>query len=556
MKKYMIFLLLVTTIVGLSAENLQLDVLFTNDIHGGIDRYDATFINPDFPPKLGGGGIAAAYINKVRSKKITGERESMLIDAGDFFQGHPIGTMSDGEAVIKYMNMIGYDLMVIGNHEYDIKEKRLKEVLSLADFPILSCNIVKKGTDELVDYVEPYIIMEKMGIRIGLIGVTTTDTEKMSFPENIKNVDFLNAKKSLQKWIPQVREQGVDLLFVVGHMGLPYEPEPAYQRRYESGKERPKERNWGYDAQELAHEVEGIDVFFGGHMHKGFAEPWEDPVTHTLVLQGYAYGSNVGHITFNIDPETKTIAGYELPAIDDGALITLFEDEFIAHQEIADTIAYYQKKAEKGMDEVIGEAADQISRRDVDAQSEIGNLVCQSMIAHTDADFAFLNLGGVRDELQKGPITYRDVFQVMPFENQIITFTASGEFLKRIIEMRVSGTRHGLRIAGGTVVYSRERDDYDRITKLEIGGKPWRADATYEVATTDFLMQGNAGLTMLTKVPEEKITRYEKELRDAIVDYIRRNSPIDIKIDDRWRREDNSKKTKELQEELNKLNTK
>jgi 2',3'-cyclic-nucleotide 2'-phosphodiesterase (5'-nucleotidase family) len=122
--------------------------------------------------------------------------------------------------------------------------------------------------------------------------------------------------------------------------------------------------------------------------------------------------------------------------------------------------------------------------------------------------------------------------------------------------MRVSGTRHGLRIAGGTVVYSRERDDYDRITKLEIGGKPWRADATYEVATTDFLMQGNAGLTMLTKVPEEKITRYEKELRDAIVDYIRRNSPIDIKIDDRWRREDNSKKTKELQEELNKLNTK
>jgi 2',3'-cyclic-nucleotide 2'-phosphodiesterase (5'-nucleotidase family) len=122
--------------------------------------------------------------------------------------------------------------------------------------------------------------------------------------------------------------------------------------------------------------------------------------------------------------------------------------------------------------------------------------------------------------------------------------------------MRLSGAHHGLRIAGGKVVYSREREDYDRITKLEIGGEPWRADKTYTVATTNFLMQGNAGLTMLTKVPEKDITRYEKDLRDAIVDYIRKHSPINIKIDDRWIRDDNSEKTKELQKELRKLNSK
>ncbi|MDY6916246.1 MAG: bifunctional UDP-sugar hydrolase/5'-nucleotidase [Candidatus Cloacimonadota bacterium] len=556
MKKIFFVLLVFVGVLGISADELKLDLLFTNDIHGGIDRYPATFMNPDFPPMLGGGGVAATYINRVRAKSEEGKRDHLLVDVGDFFQGHPIGTMSDGEAVIKYMNMIGYDLMVIGNHEYDISEERLKEVLSMAEFPILSCNIVKKGTDELVDYVQPYIIVEKMGVKIGIIGLTTTDTAKMSFPENIKNVDFLNAKESLQKWIPIVEEQGVDLLFVAGHMGIPYDAEAAYKRRYENELQEERERNWGYDAQELAHEVEGIDVFFAGHIHVGYADPWEDPVTHTLVLQGYAYGSNVGHITLKIDKETKTITGYELPSLDDGALITLFEDEFIPHPGISDTIAYYQQKAEEGMDEVIGIAEEQISRRDVDAQSEIGNLVCQSMLFATDADFAFLNMGGVRSDIQKGPITYRDVFNVMPFDNQIVTFEASGEFLKRIIEMRVSGTRHGLRIAGGKVVYSRKREDYDRITKLEIAGEPWRADKTYQVATTDFLLQGNAGLTMLTKIPEEKITRYEKNLRDAIVDYIRRHSPLNIKIDDRWIRDDNSQKTKELQQELNKLNSK
>lgn len=556
MKKIFFVLLVFVGVLSISADEVKLDLLFTNDIHGGIDRYPATFMNPDFPPMLGGGGVAATYINRVRAKSEEGKRDHLLVDAGDFFQGHPIGTMSDGEAVIKYMNMIGYDLMVIGNHEYDISEERLKEVLSLANFPILSCNIVKKGTDELVDYVQPYIIVEKMGVKIGIIGLTTTDTAKMSFPENIKNVDFLNAKESLQKWIPIVEEQGVDLLFVAGHMGIPYDGEAAYKRRYEKERQEERERNWGYDAQELAHEVEGIDVFFAGHIHVGYAELWEDPLTHTLVLQGYAYGSNVGHVTLKIDKETKTITGYELPALDDGALITLFEDEFIPHPEISDTIAYYQQKAEEGMDEVVGIAEEQISRRDVDAQSEIGNLVCQSMLFATEADFAFLNMGGVRGDIQKGPITYRDVFNVMPFDNQIVTFEASGEFLKRIIEMRVSGTRHGLRIAGGKVVYSRKREDYDRISKLEIAGEPWRADKTYQVATTDFLLQGNAGLTMLTKIPEEKITRYEKNLRDAIVDYIRRHSPLNIKIDDRWIRDDNSQKTKELQQELNKLNSK
>ena len=554
--KYRLFLgLLLVLFSVISAEEITLDLLFTNDIHGGIDRYPATFMNPDFPPMIGGGGSAATYIKKARKKSQQENRDNLLIDVGDFFQGHPIGSLSKGKAVMKYMNMVDYDLTVIGNHEYDISEEELKETLSLAKFPVLSCNIVKKGTNELVDYVEPYIVKEIMGVKIGIIGVTTTDTEKMSFPENIKNVDFLPEDESLRKYIKIINEkENPDLIFVAGHLGLPYNPQPAYDKRYGNNKEKDykRERYWGLDAQELAHEVKGIDLIFGGHMHKGFSKPWEDPVTHTLVIQGYAYGSNVGHLILKIDKETKSISGYEFPAIDDGLLITLFEDEFIRDPVIGDSIAAMRKRVESGFDEVIGEAKKPITKHSKDAQNAIGNLVCEAMLDYAESDFAFINLGGVRDELAKGPITYRDVFNVMPFDNQIVTINVSGEFLKDIIEMRVSYGHHGLLLAGAKVVYNRNRDNYDRVTKLEIGGEPWQKDKIYEVTTSDFLLMGNAGLTMLTKVPEEQIIRYETSLRDVIVDYIKENSPIDIGIDDRWRRDDSSKLSENLSKQQKK----
>ncbi|MDO9578933.1 MAG: bifunctional UDP-sugar hydrolase/5'-nucleotidase [Candidatus Cloacimonadales bacterium] len=549
--KYKIIVLLILLSEMLLAEDLLLDVMFTNDIHGGIDRYSATFMNPEFPPMLGGGGVAASYINSVR-KMSSDTRDQLLIDAGDFFQGHPVGTMTKGKAIIAYFNMIGYDLSVIGNHEYDIGEDDLKETLKDAEFPVLSCNIVKKGTNQLVDYVTPYVIVEKLGIRIGIIGVTTTDTEQMSFPANIANVDFLPAKSAVEKYVKILREdEKVDLLIVVGHMGLPYEPEPAYEYRYESGKAQ-EERRWGYDAQEIAHEVEGIDVFFGGHMHKGFAEPWEDPDTHTLVFQGYAYGSNIGHVILKIDKETKTLSGYEEPAIREGVLVTLFEDEFLPEPGIADSILAMQQRAEVGMDEVIGEAAIYLSRSGSGTQNLIGNLVCEAMLDYAEADFAFLNLGGIRADINAGPVTYRDVFDVMPFDNQVVMMEVDGKFLKDIIEMRVSGSRHGLRVAGVEVVINRNRENYDRVTSLLIGGKPWQADKIYKVVTTDFLLQGNAGLAMLTKIPEDKITRYEQDLREAIVEYIRKQSPVEIKIDNRWKDDDKSSKTPELMRELEK----
>ncbi|MDD4310350.1 MAG: bifunctional UDP-sugar hydrolase/5'-nucleotidase [Candidatus Cloacimonetes bacterium] len=546
-------ILILTACLGLFslafAEDLRLDIMFSNDVHGGIDRAQATFMNPEFPPQLGGGGSAATLIKKVRSLKGP-TRDSMLLDAGDFFQGRPVGTVTKGTAVIEYMNAIGYDAMTIGNHEFDILQRDLVETLKLAKFPILTCNVIDTKTNQIPFYAIPYIVVERMGVKIGILGFTTTDTEKMSFPDNVRDIKFLPEKPEVAKYVKILREQEkVDLVIVLGHAGLPYDVESTYLSRYDAqGNPRSAERYavWGYDAQEIAREVEGIDLFIGGHMHRGIPQPWIDPVTQTMVIQGYAYGSNLGWLTLKIDPETKTISGYESPAVREGSMITLFEDEFIPDEELGSMIAEQVAIAEKGMDEIVGSAGVYLSRTNVDAQSLMGNTIVDAMRTEVGADFGFMNLGGVRSDIKSGPVTYRNVFDVMPFDNMVVSFKCNGEFLRKVIETRVEGGRHGMIVSGGKVIYSKKQKDFERVTSLEIAGEPWDPNRIYTVATTDFLMQGNAGLNILIQVPETDITYHQVNLRDAIVNYFKKNSPIRTKIDDRWKRDDNAKHTAEM----------
>ncbi len=550
MKQILLLMLFCLALLSVAnAEDLRLDIMFSNDVHGGIDRSQATFMNPEFPPQLGGGGSAATLIKQVRS--LSGKkRASLLLDAGDFFQGRPVGTVTKGRAVIEFMNAIGYDAMTVGNHEYDILDEDLMETLEYANFPILSCNIIDRRTGDLPWYVLPYRIVNRMGVRIGIVGFTTTDTEKMSFPEHIKNIDFVSEKEAVDKYVRIVREkEKADIVIVLGHAGLPYDIESTYLSRYDAkGNPLHEERYavWGYDAQEIAREVPGIDLFIGGHMHRGIPKPWIDPYTHTMVIQGYAYGSNLGWITLTIDPETKTVSGYELPALREGAMVTLFEDQFIPDPEISQTIAAQVAIAEAGMDEIIGSAGVYLSRTNVDAQSLMGNTITDAMRAEVNADFAFLNLGGVRADIKSGPVTYRNVFEVMPFDNMVVSFKCTGEFLRRIIETRVEGGRHGLVVSGVNVVYSKKRPNFDRVTTLRIGGEPWDPNKIYTCVTTDFLMQGNAGLGLLTQVPESDIIHHQINLRDAIVNYFKNNSPVRTRIDDRWARDDNAKPTPEM----------
>ena len=540
--------LMVAAVPSASGEDglVRLSVIFTNDIHGGIDRSGATFMNREFPPPLGGAASAATYIGALRERAKAEGGYVLIMDQGDIFQGTPVGNFRNGEAVIEYFNQMDVDLWTVGNHDFDEGFENLWDLIEISEMPVLSANLVWAESREPVEHVMPYVIKEYGGIKVAIIGLTTTDTPKMAFPDHVEPIAFLDEIETARKYVKEVRDKGADLVFVSGHMGLPYDPEFGYmemveeeeEREAESVREPLEERKWGPSAMEISHYAPGIDVFFGGHIHKGFDKPWEEPTNHTLHFQTYGRGSGVGHIDLLIDPVTKTLAGYELPSYR-GVLMTLFEDEWWPEDVMATMVEARVAEAEQGMDRVIGHTNVDLTRGG-EGETRMGNLVCDAMREEVTADFAFTNLGGIRDEIPAGTVTPRQVFRVLPFGNSLMVFEMDGRLLKEVIEYRVSAGHHGVYMAGGKIIYNKTRPDYDRITYFEVGGEPWDPDRIYRVVTSDFLATGNAGLYMLPLVPEEKKMRTSTTCMDAAVHYIERHSPIGNTMDGRWIRDDTS----------------
>ncbi|MDZ7796061.1 MAG: bifunctional UDP-sugar hydrolase/5'-nucleotidase [Candidatus Marinimicrobia bacterium] len=347
-------LLTVLTAAEFPDEDFQrITVIFTNDIHGGIQRTEATFMNPQFPPKIGSAPALVRYVQQVREKA---EKEGfgvLLIDQGDFFSGTPVGTKTAGKAVIEFMNIAEYDLLTTGNHEFDKGLDELIKRSEEADFPFLSANIVDED-GEVPDYFEPYIIKDVKGIRVAILGINTSTTPGMSFPEHVRGLTFLPEIATAKKYIPEMKEKGAEFIILSSHLWTPYEREKEAAKLHKKIKEGnyPDPDRTGVNALELAVSVPGIDAMFTGHVHKGFDTPYEDPVNHTLIFQNYANGTNVGQVNFYIHKETGTLAGYDF-AVDQSAIITLLEDEFWIDTETDSLIKSYVAKAEEGFDEVL-----------------------------------------------------------------------------------------------------------------------------------------------------------------------------------------------------------
>jgi 2',3'-cyclic-nucleotide 2'-phosphodiesterase (5'-nucleotidase family) len=516
-----------------NAEIVRLTVVHTNDIHGGISPSDATYMNREFPPRLGGAASMVTLLNNLRRDVEAGDGHFLMMDAGDTFQGTPVGTLTKGRSVIDFMNAAGYDVRALGNHDFDEGLDNCQDLVARAKFPVIAANLHSEETGKTVPWVEPWIIRDFGNLRVGIIGLITPETENMSFPANIAGLDFVPMAPVMREAIREVEAQGVDLVLAVGHVGIPYDPERHLAMRESEGW--PDDEDPRSYAMDVAHAVEGLDAFFCGHIHKGFDDAWTMSNTHTLLFQTYGRGSGAGIVTLSVDTETDQIVGYEFWS-ERGYLVTFFEDQFWPDSDMSEAVMKEVRKAEVGMDQVIGRATAKFSRGGTD--TPMGNAVCESMMEETGADFAFTNLGGIRDEFGPGPVTARDVFQVLPFDNKLVIVEMDGMMLRDVIETRVSENHGGMHIAGGTVVFNKTRPDFDRVTHMEIQGNLWDPNGVYRVVTIDYLMQGNAGLKMLPGVPDDKKTYTGKLMRQAMEAWISRHSPVSPKMDSRWVRDD------------------
>jgi 5'-nucleotidase/UDP-sugar diphosphatase len=521
---------------------MRLHLMWTNDMHGHIAPEPAKFMNPDFPPPLGGGASAANYIKEVRAAAEAAGEPVLLVDVGDMFQGTPIGNKTKGEAVIKYYNEIGYEFAVPGNHDFDMGRDNTERLAKMSNFPWICANLIEKETGEAVEWVQPTLMLEYQGIKIGVLGIVTPSTVAMSFPQNIAGLEFLDMPETVAKYRDQLRDEGADIIFLAIHEGLPFDPKEGW-KKIAGGTETETDQEQvgtygsnssygGMNLMELVNQVPGIDIAVGGHTHRGYAEPWIDPMNHTMCFESYGNGSSLGHAVLLIDRQTGTLVGYE-GADDRGTLITLFEDEIWPDEEIAEVIRPYHEVAEAELSKVIGSSAISLGRGGP-GSNLVGVMVTDAMIEYFGADFSFQNMGGLRADMAAGDITSRDIFSVLPFGNELVEVQMDGRTVRRVIERKLAGNSGGIMLGGVKMEFDTGRPDYDRVVTLEIGGEPWDPDRMYKTIVTSFLMEGNSGLDFLTSIPANRVTPTQITTAEAVEHYVLLHSPIRPRIDNRW----------------------
>ena len=331
MNRIISFILSVIFVGVVTGESFRLHLLFTNNIHGAIHEVPARFINPEFSPILAGGAGAYSYVNKLRKEAKDAEDFVLLTDAGNLFQGTQLGTQDGGSRMIQWMNWMRYDAFVPGVRDFDQGVANLARLEAEADFPFLAANL------EGIDGLQANKIIDYGGIKIGIIGLITPFITEGLLPENYEGIKVNDLLETLDNQISLIRKD-VDLIFVLSHLGLPYDREIEYKKFINKLKEdKPAPiRN----ALELAHYTDDVDVIITGGFNKGYNTPWVDPNTHTIVVQNYGNLTGIGHLILNIDKEKKLIKDYSFPT-DRGMMVNLFTDDIWPDAAIADTIKHW-----------------------------------------------------------------------------------------------------------------------------------------------------------------------------------------------------------------------
>jgi len=320
-----------------SPDYLKIHLLFTNDLHGGIAPSKAWFMNPEFPPDLGGGASMFTYVKEIREQAAAEGSEVLLLDGGNIFQGTPLGMADSGRAMIDWMNLMEYDATVIGLQEFMFGIENIAALDEQAQFPFLSANLSSDNYSP-----QPNLIKSFQGVKLGIFGLTTANTPSKLLPEQTRGVEFSREIHSAKVQVQTLRNQGVNCIIGLSHLGVPYQREDEFAEFVDTYEDESDFGDRVITNLELGHLVKGIDLIVSGGTNAGYNTPWEDPQTHTIIVQGYGGASNIGHIVLYVHRKTGTLAGYKNPFAR-GVLFTLSTDDIQPDQKIAQHLIDLEK---------------------------------------------------------------------------------------------------------------------------------------------------------------------------------------------------------------------
>jgi 2',3'-cyclic-nucleotide 2'-phosphodiesterase (5'-nucleotidase family) len=452
-KRYLIFTLVLVmslTLVGtVLAQDGSFTILHTNDTHGRVE--EGSYAGMGFPK-------ISTLVNQYRN-----EGNVLLLDAGDTFHGQTIVNLNEGEAIVDIMNEMGYDAMTLGNHDFNFGQERIKELEEMANFPIVAANL-----DPAL--VEPYVIKEINGMKIGIFGLATPETEYKTHPKNVEGLTFRSPSEVAQEMVDELEGQ-TDMIIALAHLGI------------SEGSE--------YTSRRVAENVSGIDVIIDGHSHSALEEGLM--VNGTLIGQAGEYDKNLGVVEVemvegNVENLTASLVSKE-DAADvekDQAVVSLIEEIKGENEEITSAVVG------KTSVELNGE------RENVrTGETNLGNLLTDAMLAKVDADVAITNGGGIRASIDEGEITKGEVITVLPFGNTTVVKELTGAQLLDVVEHGLSKypATEGLfpQVGGMKVIFDGSRPADERVIELRINGEPVEHDKAYHVATNDFMAAGGDG---------------------------------------------------------------
>lgn len=535
MKKLFILFFVLSIVLSVFAEEVQLVILHTSDLHGNIFPIDyATNKTSDV-------GLAkiATLVKQIKNEF----QNVLLIDSGDLIQGTPLEYYhakienKPVDPMVLVMNKLGYSSWTLGNHEFNYGLEILNKAISEAQFPALSANIVKKGTEEPA--FKPYHIVIVDGIKVGILGLTTKFIPNWEDPKNIEGLDFLDPVEVAKKYVEFLRnEENVDLLIVAYHGGLERDPKTG----------EPTEELTGEDqAYQLLKEVPGIDVLLLGHQHRVIATK----IDGIPVSMPGNWGKYLGKIVLKLEKEDN---GWK---VIDSTVEQLSVNGVEPDNEIISLVKDYEEKVQAWLDQPIGYAKGDFWVEDpLYARLEDNSLIefvnkVQMHYSGAKISSTALFSNDIKG-WKSGPVTLRDVYGVYIYANTLKVLKVKGIDIKNALEKSADyfvyenykvdvnkswidpKPRHYNYDMWEGISYKivLNRPSGDRIIDLMFNGEPLEMDKDYEIVLNNYRAGGGGGYDMFKGKPV--VREVMMEVAELMADYIMEHKVINASVDHNW----------------------
>lgn len=477
------------------ADLVTLSIVGTNDLHGHLRALP----------------LLAAHIEALRAARARDGGAVLLLDGGDVFQGTLESNLDEGASAVIGYEALGYDAVAIGNHEFDYgpvgpratpgaegddPRGALKARIAEADFPFLASNLIVHDTGARAELGLPSVLIERAGIRAGVIGVTTEATTRATLPANVADLEVRPLAAAIAEEASSLRARGAVLVIVAAHAGARC-----------SAFEDPEDLSSCEGDEEIfevarALEPGTIDAIVAGHTHQGVAHR----VAGIPIIESYSYGVAFGRIDLEIDRRAGRIRSTTIHAPhrlcadplaspEAGCASQPYEGvEIVASQRVASALAPAIERAREQRERPLGvilAAPFTHSRND---EGPLGNLFADLMLrARPTCDLAMVNGGGLRIDVEAGPLTYGRLYEAFPFDNRFATVALRGADLRRMIESIAGHDGSFLSFAGLRARVSC-REGAIRAELFRADGAPIGDEEPLRMATSDFLVAGGDGV--------------------------------------------------------------